>query len=177
MPIFFAMVHVWAFLFCIYSPVLILAFFSKIVYFKNCRIKHKPAVQVIEKTTTADETILSAITVLCKIGGYLVLFSILIIFLRRTEWLPDELRLLLIGGLEMTTAIREFSSSLPPAHALTASVAALTFGGCSGIFQTKAVIQMAEKKAGLSIRPYIIWKLFHAVLSAGLTAVVCNIYM
>jgi len=116
---------------------------------------------------SADETILSAVEILCKIGGYLMLFSILIVFLRHTPWLPVPLRLFLIGAMEMTTGIQELAASLPCPLSAAAAIAALTFGGFSGLFQTRAVISGHEKKAGLSIRQYFFWKLLHAALSAG----------
>ena len=103
-----------------------------------------------------------------------MLFSILIVFLRHMSFIPEGIRLFLIGALEMTTGIRELSASLAPAHGFVASVAALTFGGCSGIFQTKAVLGNT-KKAGLSIRPYIIWKLLHAFISSGIAYFLCTI--
>lgn len=126
---------------------------------------------------SADETILSSVEVLCKIGGYLVLFSILIVFLRHESRIPTFAKLAATGALEMTTGIRELASSLPESPAFITSVAVLTFGGFSGIFQTNAVLTMEpsgnEKRAGLSIRPYFFWKIAHASLSAGLAYLLC----
>ncbi len=117
-------------------------------------------------SAAADASILSAVELLCKIGGYLILFSIGIVFLRHAACLPFSLRLPLVISMEMTTGIREAAASLAFPLSGAAACAALTFGGFSGIFQTRSVIADA-KKTGLSIRPYCIWKLLHAGLAAG----------
>ncbi|MBQ7794988.1 MAG: nucleoside recognition protein [Lachnospiraceae bacterium] len=201
-PFFAEFLPVWQLLICIYAPVILLAFIAKKVYqhsdhsnpnkkkgserISNTRSNINPVKANEERNIrkkSADETILSSIEILCKIGGYLVLFSIVIVFLRHAAWIPTPIRLALIGGMEMTTGIRELTASLPFLPAFISSIAALTFGGLSGIFQTKAVIANSsdsdagpssnEKKAGLSIRPYIFWKLIHAALSAGVAFFLC----
>ena len=177
-PFFAEWVDIRTLLISVYGPVVLLAFCSKWLNMTDRyinRTKELLPTSVEDTSLSSDETILSAVTILCKIGGYLVLFSILIVFLRNMPFIPAYLRLILIGMLEMTTGIRELCSSLPPVHGFVASVAALAFGGISGIFQTKAVLgSWDEKKAGLSIRPYVVWKLFHAVLSAGIAFLICN---
>lgn len=192
-PFFADIVSIRTFLCCIYGPIVILAPLSAVISY-GCKSrrghsahahptsanthKYNSSDSKLASAPTADETILSAVTILCKIGGYLVLFSILIVFLQHTNVLPMYFRLGLIGALEMTTGVRELAASLSPKIAWITSAAALTFGGCSGIFQTKAVLssdtQNNEKKAGLSIRPYIFWKLLHAALSAGFAFMLCK---
>ena len=120
-----------------------------------------------------DQAILSSVEVLCKIGGCLMLFSIAIEFLRSAAWLPVPLFLFLAGALEMTTGIRELALGLPFPLSAAAAGASLTFGGCSGVFQTIAAIGNA-KKAGLSIRQYCVWKLLHAALAARILLCFCR---
>lgn len=186
----------------VYGPVAILAFLAKKLYFpKAGEAGRQPKVfsgggsdrsmaadrPIPSAPMSADESILSAAEILCKIGGYLMLFSILIVFLRHAAFIPAALRLALIGAMEMTTGIRELASSLSFPFSGAAAAAALTFGGFSGLFQTKAVIGCRDrlsrqasdqiqptgradgiKNAGLSIRQYFFWKLLHGALSAGL---------
>ena len=173
-PICASNVSTGEFLLCIYSPILILSLFAKKQYLKNTMDGFDHDFKHISSTCGLDETILSSITILCKIGGYLVLFSIMIVLLKQCTWLPKEVRLYLIGTLEMTTGIRELAASLPSDQAFICSIFSLCFGGWSGIFQTKAVISETEKKAGLSIRPYIFWKLLHAAIAAGIAVLICN---
>lgn len=175
-PLFSDVVPIWKFLCSIYGPVLILAVMSASVSYGFDSVSRRESAVIAKNSDSArtmDETILSAVTILCKIGGYLILFSILIVFLRHMTILPTFLRLGMIGALEMTTGVRELAGSLSLKKAWILSAASLSFGGCSGIFQTKAVLGN-EKKAGLSIRPYIFWKLLHAALSAGIAFMLCK---
>lgn len=166
---------VWRLLISVYGPVIILAFLAKKVYFPGHNHRGQEAAESdvrqnpAPNAMSADESILSAVEILCKIGGYLMLFSILIVFLRHAGFLPASLRLILIGAMEMTTGIREIAASVPFPASGAAIAAALTFGGFSGLFQTKAVLsgQKYKKSAGLSIRQYFFWKLLHSLLSAG----------
>ena len=70
----------------------------------------------------------------------------------------------------MTTGIRELAAALPYPYSAAAACASLTFGGLSGIFQTKAALGALaqKKKAGLSIRQYCVWKLLYACLTAAI---------
>ena len=70
----------------------------------------------------------------------------------------------------MTTGIRELAAALPYPYSAAAACASLTFGGLSGIFQTKAALGALaqKKKAGLSIRQYCVWKLLYACLAAAI---------
>ncbi len=181
-PLFSSYIKVWELLICIYAPVLLLAFAAKCIYMAKTEKTFAPSSITAHthgsaKSLTMDETILSSVEVLCKIGGYLVLFSIMIEFLQPLSIIPKPLKLTAIGILEMTTGIRYFVSNAPKSLAWIASIAALAFGGMSGLFQTRAVLNVLcnEKKAGLSIRPYLFWKLAHAALSAGLSYLLCII--
>lgn len=166
----------------IYAPIIIVSFAAKHIYFHSEKLKIHPDYTYLtiasgSDTSDAfpiDESIMSSVAVLCKIGGYLVLCSIAIVFLRNTDWLPLYVRIFLIGITEMTTGIREITTAISGNAAWIAVTASLTFGGLSGIFQINSVI-LDAKKAGLSIRPYIHWKLFHAALSVGFVIILCNL--
>lgn len=170
-PFFSAEIGAAELLAAVYGPVILLAFLAKAVYTADGTGKGEgPKVHPPEalKGMSIDQAILSSAGILIKIGGYLMLFSILIVFLRHMNALPVLPRLVLIGAMEMTTGIRELAVSLPFPVSGAAAAAALTFGGFSGLFQTKAVLGTDnEKNAGLSIRQYFFWKLLHAALSAG----------
>ena len=179
-PFFAPDIPVSSLLLSVYIPVLLLAFLARAVYFPYKPLKtDAPAEMSVSfepHGSSMDESILSAVEVLCKIGGYLMLFSIFIVFLRHMAWIPARVRMLLIASMEMTTGIREAASSLNfPASGML-SVFALAFGGFSGLFQTRSVIALRDsrerkgmkKNAGLSVRQYFFWKLLHGILSAGL---------
>lgn len=173
-PFFSEHIHATVFLFCIYAPVLILASISGYYYQKmDAGTSHMKADEtktkqhhVTTKSITGEflnETILSSVTLLCKIGGYLVIFSIFIVFLRRLAMIPAAIRLFLIGIMEITIGVREVAESMPLFPAFPAVCALLSFGGLSGLFQIQSVIN--EKTTGLSIQSCFFWKLFHAALS------------
>lgn len=110
-----------------------------------------------------DEALMSSIEVMVKIGGYLMIFSILASFLKRL--LPSGLlRTLLIAAAEMTTGIQEISLTVPGFSGVRLILAAAAFGGLSGIFQVKSV----TKNVGLSIRHYTLWKIIHGLSAWGI---------
>ena len=158
----------------VYVPVVLIAVVAKVLYLTKSKDKSTYRnFQPETVTFSIEDSILSSIEVLCKIGGYLILFSVLIILIRKLTFLPTFVRVLLIGMMEMTTGIQEFAEIPDWKQAYIATITCLTFGGFSGIFQVKSVLN--NKKAGLSVRPYILWKFAHAILSAGLASILCNI--
>ena len=191
-PLFEAGMHPSRLLLSIYLPLLPLAALAKRIYFPGLPSPASSGSRPQTQPAPAlDTAILAAAEILCRIGGYLMLFSIVIVFLRRAPWLPASLRLFLMGAMEMTTGVREVSASLPFPDSGTAAAAILAFGGICGIFQTRAVTASGwpeEKKsrtedagsspkdregrtedkkiAGLSIRQYILWKLLHSALAS-----------
>lgn len=191
-PLFEAGMHPSRLLLSIYLPLLPLAALAKRIYFPGLPAPASSGSRPQVQTAPAlDTAILAAAEILCRIGGYLMLFSIMIVFLRRAPWLPASLRLFLMGAMEMTTGVREVSASLPFPDSGTAAAAILAFGGICGVFQTRAVTASGrpeeknsraddagggpkegggrtedKKIAGLSIRQYILWKLLHSALAA-----------
>lgn len=191
-PLFEAGMHPSRLLLSIYLPLLPLTALAKRIYFPGLPSPASSGSRPQTQPAPAlDTAILAAAEILCRIGGYLMLFSIVIVFLRRAPWLPASLRLFLMGAMEMTTGVREVSASLPFPDSGTAAAAILAFGGICGIFQTRAVTASGwpeEKKsrtedagsspkdregrtedkkiAGLSIRQYILWKLLHSALAS-----------
>ena len=120
---------------------------------------------------TFDELFLGAAELMVKIGGYMMLYSILGAWVEAAPLLPSDWKPLLLGAVEMTTGIEVLSQALckvPAAAAMTASAA---FGGFSGLSQTNAVI----KNAGLSIRHYTLWKLAHASLTSAILIVLSRL--
>ena len=187
-PLFHGNLLLWKLLAAVYGPALLLALPARLLYRNGAPTGRKPKMQGIAEpqeipgpnppspnqsnpgNLSADEAILSSVEVLCRIGGLLILFSIAVEFLRGARQLPAGLRLFLMGAMEMTTGIRELAAALPYPYSAAAACASLTFGGLSGIFQTKAALGALaqKKKAGLSIRQYCVWKLLYACLTAAI---------
>lgn len=117
-----------------------------------------------------DTILMECIELQVRIGGLIMLYSILAAFV--DAFCSGALRLVLIGTAEMTTGIDVIARSgvifsIPVQSGAIAACAA--FGGLSGIAQTNAVLKAGqkdrEKNAGLSIRHYVLWKLVHASFS------------
>lgn len=118
-----------------------------------------------------DEALMSSVEVMVKIGGYLMIFSILAAFLKAL--MPSGiLQILLISLAEMTTGIQEISVSLSGTGILSSGLilTAAAFGGFSSVFQVKSV----TKNVGLSIRHYILWKIIHGLLAWGIFYVIMH---
>lgn len=150
-------------LIALYLPILPLSLLSRRYYGI-----HGACQGVVRKPDTAlsfDKTMMSSVEVMVKIGGYIMLFSILACFLQTLLKDYGSSQAVLLGVVEITTGIQSLSFHMTgPAQAL-AIVAVTAFGGMSGIFQTNSVISENAKKAGLSIRHYILWKILHSAVS------------
>lgn len=121
-----------------------------------------PGAPSLRCPVSIDEALLSSMEVMAKIGGYIMLFSILAAFIRRLP-LPGVLpSALLISIAEMTTGIEYASCTFPGMTKALLIVFSGAFGGLSGLFQVRSV----TKNAGLSIRHYLFWKTAHGILAA-----------
>lgn len=117
-----------------------------------------------------DESILDSFVTLAKVGGYIILFSILAQLVEELSLLPLPVKMAGLGIIEITTGgecLRSFITDSTQIWILGASICA--FGGLSSIAQTASVLQ----GSGLSVKKYILAKATHALLAAGLAAAVC----
>lgn len=120
---------------------------------------------------TLDSSIEHSLTLICKIGCYIMIYSILcnflITFAREIHHNPYIQNFIPIatGLLEMTTGIANVCSAGYP-HSLTIAfvTAIAAFGGFSSISQINSTI----KGTNLSLVPYVPIKLLFAILS-GIT--------
>lgn len=109
-----------------------------------------------------DESLMDSAEVMVKIGGYIMLFSILALYITKLPISLPAAKAALLGFVEITTGLSAISQAVPGAAGGLMITAAVAFGGMSGIFQTKSVM----KNAGLSIRHYVVWKAIHSLLSS-----------
>ena len=125
-----------------------------------------------KNTPSFDGLMMNCREIMAKIGVYLMIFSILAVFLGHFSPRGSFLVPCLLGAVEMTTGIREIAAAMTGVPAAAAMLGSAVFGGLSGIFQVSAVIGSGksdiEKNAGLSIRHYVLWKLAHLILSTAL---------
>ena len=122
--------------------------------------------QKISLSHQLDSIILESFILIIKIGGYVILFSILGQFIRIFLSPSSISGILCLGSMEITSGISYLQISTLPLstkEVLTASL--LAFGGLSAAAQTSSVLS----QSGLSIFPYILNKL----LNAGIAGLLC----
>ena len=123
-----------------------------------------PAIQAPNLSfAVIDETIRSSLASMAMLGGYVILFRILMQFLFAAP-LSVHTKTALAGILEITSGIPMIvANAVSFTYAFPAVMAVLAFGGLSGLAQTRSVLSQTD----LSIRSYVCWKLFLAVLAWG----------
>lgn len=113
-----------------------------------------------------DSSIMNGFEVITKIGGYIILFSILAQLLNTICPNIGYGKGVLMGLLEITTGISQICQSSLEEPIKIVLVSVLTsFGGCSGIAQTKSVLGNSR----LSIKSYIIVRIMNAAITCALT--------
>lgn len=118
-----------------------------------------------------DAGIMNGFETLTRLGGYIMLFSMISSMLRLLP-LPETTKLILTGLTEITNGIKAVSqSSLTPACRYLLAMTFTAFGGCSGLAQTSSMI----KGTGLSIKKYGLFKLLMTLITAVLAWTVVNL--
>lgn len=118
-----------------------------------------------------DTSIMSAFEAVAKVGGYIILFSIL------TELtgllpLPITYTAILNGFLEITTGVKNLSLlSLNPDIKFILISAFTSFGGLSATAQTGSVMS----PSGLSVKPYLTSKLIQGIIAAIISLFIITI--
>lgn len=108
-----------------------------------------------------DAGIMNGFETLTKIGGYIMIFSILASCFSMLP-LPEALKLCCIGFTELTNGIHTLSSStLPQNYQYILAMVFTSFGGFSGIAQTSAMI----KDTRLPMGKYIFWKVVLCIIT------------
>lgn len=109
-----------------------------------------------------DDSITETAAILVKIGGYIILFSILNGMLLLLPFIPDFPKILCSGFLEMTTGLKLLAACpLSPEARTVLSLMLCSFGGLSTLAQTQGVI----KGSGLSIHTCLHTRLLQSFLT------------
>lgn len=115
-----------------------------------------------------DKSILNGFEVITKIGGYIILFSILAQIINEIGTGFGILKAAAMGILEITTGIDQICKLTVDNNIKIVLVSVLTsFGGLSGLAQTKSVLG----KSRLSIKSYISAKLLSAFVAMLLSMI------
>lgn len=110
-----------------------------------------------------DESIWESSETILKIGGYIIIFCVLLYGLKSLPVKGRAWQLLLLPSLEVTNGIKMITSAeITFEMKYVLSMALLAFGGVCAGFQTKCIID----KANLSFRQYIKEKLITAMVTS-----------
>jgi hypothetical protein len=116
-----------------------------------------------------DTAIMTGCTIITKIGGYILLFSIFASLIFHFLPVSSLTKGVLISLLEITTGLSYLSGlSLSKPLLTTLAVSLTVFGGGSSVAQTASVLS----DSGLSVFTYIKYK----ALAAGFAAGLCILY-
>ncbi|MDF2538238.1 MAG: putative rane protein [Herbinix sp.] len=119
-----------------------------------------------------DNAITNGFEVITKIGGYIILFSILAHIVNDIGPDISYFKAFLMGILEITIGINQICNLSFGLNTKIVLVAVLTsFGGISGMAQTKSVIGDTR----LSMKYYFFVKLFSAVITFVLASIYVNL--
>jgi len=109
-----------------------------------------------------DRCIIDSFELLCKIGGYLMLFSIFNQYVSSLPILSETHKMIVSGFLEQTTGLALLGqSTLDITIKIVLSITITCFGGLAITAQTYSVIH----GKGLSIKKYLIGKMLNALLA------------
>ncbi len=151
------------------SSAVICRFISKLVSKKESKLTDNAIKIASAKSSPSrfsfsilDSSIMNGFEIVTKIGGYIILFSILAQIIKGFG--PDTgfIKAFIVGIFEITTGISQICNTNLDINTKIVLVSALTsFGGLSGLAQTKSVLGNTR----LSISSYLIVKLLSALFA------------
>lgn len=109
-----------------------------------------------------DYAIMNSFEVLVKIGGYIILFSLMAQIIFNLSYIPLLIKMFFTSVLEITTGINMLSTaSISSYTKIVLTITITAFGGLSSLIQTKSVIA----SSGLSTKIYLYNKITHMILT------------
>ena len=149
----------------LYLPPLIWGYFKlkKCADYKRTDIK-KPASRSQLNFKIIDAGIMNGFETLTKLGGYIMLFSILNAFIRMLPHSGKLAETICAGILEVTNGVHAVTAISSPALRFGLALGFTAFGGICGLAQTASMI----KDSGLSVSCYLKAKLIFALLGGGI---------
>lgn len=111
--------------------------------------------------SSLEQSMMTSFEVMVKIGGYMILFSILEAFWSGIPSASPLFRILVSGTLEMTTGIKTAADLCARIPAAAFCCMIVSFGGLSSYAQTRNVISPVLNRQS----HYLAWKLLQAALA------------
>lgn len=153
------------------APMIVSLFTRKLYKIKNRSGKRDPQLPTQFNMNIVDSSIMDGITLIVKIGAYVMLFSILIAFLTpMSKILLPQLQSVL-PLLEITNGIKIYENTLPFIDKYCHLIFLTAFGGVCAIAQTQCVLQ----DTNLKISSYIVQKIITAMVAVILSYVLVSL--
>lgn len=118
-----------------------------------------------------DEVIIESITLIMKIGGYVMLFSIFISLVLPFARIYMPILLYLVPLLEITNGLELYKGMIDSNLQFSCMLFLVSFGGLCSIGQTRCVLQAAEIK----IAPYFLQKIITAFIAVIISYLLLNL--
>lgn len=117
-----------------------------------------------------DTCIMNGFEMITKVGGYIMLFSIIVSLIQMADIANPLFQYLFLPSMEITSGISLLcQSSLSASETFFLCMVCTSFGGWCAAAQTNCMIS----ETGLSIKPYIAQKL----ITATVTSLLCYAYL
>ena len=130
--------------------------------------QQKEVSQIPEVQGNLDTSITNSISTIARLGGYIILFSVIASGFRYLSPLPTKANCIVLCTVEITTGIQQLQSNLWPLLPKAVLLNSLcAFGGLCGMMQVQSVLRGST----LQLSVYIAAKLIQALLTAICTAV------
>lgn len=146
------------------SPVLVSFFFRLLYRDTACTTSPTRQIPPLEfHFDLFDHTIMNSFETITKVGGYIILFSVLTALLQELPLDSPLWKLILLPSLEVTNGIAMLTksgASFPVVFILMMTL--ISFGGFCSIAQTQCMLH----ETGISIFPYITEKLITATVTS-----------
>lgn len=155
------------------SGIITMLFFRFVVYKNQTLTAENFSTSKMEPSATdslgtlLDTSIMNGFETIARLGGYILLFSILSALIRHYWKFGTLAECLFLSSLELTTGLHFLAESAlcyPVKYVMAVSAAA--FGGICILAQTKSVLH-----PGLSILPYLCAKCLNAMIAAVLVLI------
>lgn len=130
------------------------------------RFSHKKKEEIMTicniKETTIESLFHDCFYVLLNISNYILIFSVCAAFVNSIRWIPEYLRYIFIGILEITTGAQLiYQLNIITSIKLILITGIISFGGLSVFFQTHAMI----KNKQVSIKKYMTDKAISSIIA------------
>lgn len=153
----------------LYMPLIMLIFVDIFLHKELHFSKNKKTTKTLDsipsrnfRLEVLDESIINGFEIITKLGGYIIIFSILSEFIQSLSFLPTYLVGILSGCMEITTGIAFICQNTADTNLkIIMVIFCLCFGGFSCLIQTKSILSGTY----YSIKKYACHKLLIAIIS------------